>query len=100
MLVEDAHNWPDDLQVIGTEGDVNYFAFPQGNGRIRLYLGVSTDNSHLVAGEGAQQRFLDSFKLNTCPAASISPAPGRPAPAMPTPTKTPGPTSRSSRDAC
>jgi 2-polyprenyl-6-methoxyphenol hydroxylase-like FAD-dependent oxidoreductase len=67
MLVEDAHNWPDDLQVIGTEGNVNYFAFPQGNGRIRLYLGVSTDNSHLVAGEGAQQRFLDSFKLNTCP---------------------------------
>jgi 2-polyprenyl-6-methoxyphenol hydroxylase-like FAD-dependent oxidoreductase len=67
MLIEDAHKWPDDLQVIGTEGNVNYFAFPQGNGRIRLYLGVSTDNSHLVAGDGAQQRFLDSFKLNTCP---------------------------------
>jgi 2-polyprenyl-6-methoxyphenol hydroxylase-like FAD-dependent oxidoreductase len=67
MLVEDAHNWPDDLQVIGTEGEVNYFAFPQGNGRVRLYLGISTDNSHLVTGEGAQQRFLDCFKLNTCP---------------------------------
>lgn len=67
MLVDDAHNWPDDLQVIGTEGDVNYFVFPQGNGRIRLYLGVSTGNSHLVAGEGARQRFLDAFRLNTCP---------------------------------
>src|SRR5262249_45922544 len=41
MLVEGAHGFPDDTQAIGAEGDVHFLAFPQGNGRVRLYLGYS-----------------------------------------------------------
>lgn len=67
MLVEGAHDWPDDLQTKGTEGNVNFLAFPQGNGRVRLYLGYGYEQKNLLAGEGAQQRFLDAFRLKTVP---------------------------------
>ena len=67
MLVEGAHDWPDDLQTKGTEGSVNFLAFPQGNGRVRLYLGYGYEQKGLLAGQGAQQRFLDAFRLKTVP---------------------------------
>jgi 2-polyprenyl-6-methoxyphenol hydroxylase-like FAD-dependent oxidoreductase len=67
MLIEDAHGFPDDLQVIGAEGDVHFLAFPQGGGRIRLYLGYPTDQPTRLTGEGAQQAFLDAFRLETLP---------------------------------
>ncbi len=65
MLVEGAHGWPDHLQTKGTEGDVNYLAFPQGGGRVRLYLGYGFDRKSLLAGADARQRFLDAFRLST-----------------------------------
>jgi 2-polyprenyl-6-methoxyphenol hydroxylase-like FAD-dependent oxidoreductase len=67
MLVDGAHAWPDDTQLIGAENDVHYLAFPQGNGRVRLYLGYPTDQPSRLSGEGGQQRFLDAFRLNKCP---------------------------------
>jgi 2-polyprenyl-6-methoxyphenol hydroxylase-like FAD-dependent oxidoreductase len=68
MLIEDAHGFPDDLQVIGAETDVHYLAFPQGNGRVRLYLGYSSDQPQRLAGAGGQRAFLDAFKLSSLPA--------------------------------
>lgn len=38
MLVEGADDWPVDVQSMGTEGDVQYFVFPQAPGKLRLYL--------------------------------------------------------------
>lgn len=67
MLVEGAHGWPEDLQAIGAENDVHVLVFPQGNGRVRLYLGYASDQPRRLAGEGAQQRFLDAFRLNSVP---------------------------------
>jgi len=67
MLVEGADGWPADTQVIGTEGDVHYLAFPQGNGRVRLYLGYSRDQPARLAGESGQQVFLDAFRLKSVP---------------------------------
>ncbi len=71
MLVEDAYEWPEDLQVIATEGDVNVLAFPQGEGRVRIYLGwPKEDRGRLVGAQGAQN-FLDSWRLKCVPDADV-----------------------------
>ena len=78
MLVEDAHGWPEDLQVICTAGEVNILVFPQGNGRSRLYLGVAMGDKERFMGEEAPQRFLDAFRL-ACVPHSEAIASGKPA---------------------
>ena len=67
MLIEGADGWPAETQMIGTEGDVHFLAFPQGNSRVRLYLGYSSDQPQRLAGEGGQQVFLDAFRLKSVP---------------------------------
>jgi 2-polyprenyl-6-methoxyphenol hydroxylase-like FAD-dependent oxidoreductase len=67
MLIDDAHAFPDDTQIIGAEKDVHYLAFPQGHGRIRLYLGFPSDQPQRFAGTGAQRAFLDAFRLESVP---------------------------------
>jgi len=67
MLIENAHAWPDDLQAIGAENDVHYLAFPQGKGRVRLYLGYSSDQPQRLTGAKGPQAFLDAFRLNSVP---------------------------------
>jgi 2-polyprenyl-6-methoxyphenol hydroxylase-like FAD-dependent oxidoreductase len=67
MLVEGAHGWPEDLQVTGSEKDVHYLAFPQGNGRVRLYLGYSCDQPRRLAGAGGPAAFLEAFRLESVP---------------------------------
>jgi 2-polyprenyl-6-methoxyphenol hydroxylase-like FAD-dependent oxidoreductase len=67
LLIEDAQGFPDDLQVLGAEGDVHYLAFPQGKGRIRLYLGFPAEQSNRFAGEKGPQAFLEAFRLETLP---------------------------------
>jgi len=63
LLVDGAHAWPEDLQAIGVEGDVHFLVFPQGRGRVRLYLGYGLEQKDRLAGAGAEQRFLDAFRL-------------------------------------
>lgn len=67
LLVENAHGWPEDLQVTGAEGDVNYLAFPQGEGRVRLYLGYALAQKTRLTGPDAQARFLEAFRLRSLP---------------------------------
>lgn len=67
MLVEGADGWPTEVESMGTEGDVQYFVFPQGPGKLRLYLSYAIEQKDRLAGEGNQQRFLDAFKLATVP---------------------------------
>ena len=67
LLVDQVEGWPEDVQSMGTEGDVQYFVFPQGGGRSRLYLGFSTAQKSRLAGADSQQRFLDAFRLATVP---------------------------------
>ena len=67
MLIEGADGWPADVQAIGAEGDVHYLAFPQGNGRVRLYLGYAKETPQRLAGEHGQQAFLDAFRLQSMP---------------------------------
>ncbi len=67
MLVEDASDWPEDLQVIGFEGDVNYLAFPQGNGVVRIYLGWPSEQRTRIAGPDGPKRFLEAWNVDSVP---------------------------------
>ena len=71
LLVDDAHDWPEDMQMTGTEGEVHYLAFPQGNGRVRLYLGFGFDRRRWLTGADGPQRFVDAFRLRSAPSAVV-----------------------------
>jgi 2-polyprenyl-6-methoxyphenol hydroxylase-like FAD-dependent oxidoreductase len=71
LLIDDANKFPEDTQIIGTEGDVHFLAFPQGKGRIRLYLGFSSEDPQRFAGADAQRKFLDAFQLESAPESEI-----------------------------
>ncbi len=65
MLVEGADGWPEDTQTVGAEGDVHFLVFPQGRGRVRLYLGYPSDQPRRLTGPEAPRAFLDAFRLNS-----------------------------------
>lgn len=67
MLVEGADDWPTDVQSMGTEGDVQYFVFPQAPGKLRLYLSYPMEQKSRLAGKDAGEKFLQAFKLSTVP---------------------------------
>ncbi len=67
LLVDGLDEWPADLQAIGTEGEFHYLAFPQGQGRARLYLGFAFDRRRWLAGEDGPRRFLDAFGFASLP---------------------------------
>lgn len=67
LLVEDAEGWSDDLQAIGTEGDFGFLAFPQGNGKVRVYGGYALDEARRFTGPEGPRRFLDAFAMSCSP---------------------------------
>ena len=67
LLVEGANDWPVDVESMGTEGDVQYFVFPQAPGKLRLYLSYASAQKNRFAGEGNERRVLDAFRLATVP---------------------------------
>jgi menaquinone-9 beta-reductase len=72
LLVDGAEAWPAELQVTGTENDVHYLAFPQGGGRVRLYLGWALDDRHRFSGPGGPARFAETFgRLTSLPGADV-----------------------------
>jgi 2-polyprenyl-6-methoxyphenol hydroxylase-like FAD-dependent oxidoreductase len=77
MLVDNVPQWRDDTQFISVEGDVNVLAFPQGGGRIRLYIGFGLEQKTRLAGPQGPQRFLEAFRLKSVPGSDAIAA-GRP----------------------
>lgn len=71
LLVDDADCYPDDLQVIGSTDEVHYLAFPQGSGRIRLYIGFPFADRHRYTGEVGVRNFLDAFDVPSFPYANV-----------------------------
>ena len=61
LLVDDITEWPEDLQLIGTADEVHFLAFPQGQGRVRLYLGWGLDDRHRFTGAEGAHRFAERF---------------------------------------
>lgn len=67
LLVENAHDWPEDLQAIGTEGDFAFLAFPQGGGRVRLYGSYGLGQKRRFSGPDGAQAFLDALRMSCSP---------------------------------
>jgi 2-polyprenyl-6-methoxyphenol hydroxylase-like FAD-dependent oxidoreductase len=67
LLVEGAHDWPADLETMDTFGDTQIFVFPQGGGRLRLYLSWPLEQRNRLAGATAERAFLDAFRLPNLP---------------------------------
>ncbi len=67
LLVDGVAGWRDDTQFIATEGDRHVLAFPQGNGRVRIYLGFPLEQKTRLAGREGPQRFLEAFRLKCVP---------------------------------
>jgi 2-polyprenyl-6-methoxyphenol hydroxylase-like FAD-dependent oxidoreductase len=67
MLVDNIEGWPGDLQILGTEADINFLAFPQSDSRARLYICYGSDQKRRFAGVDSQSRFLDAFRLKSVP---------------------------------
>ena len=92
LLVDGADDYPAELQAIGTEGDVHFLVFPQGDGRARLYLGFGLDQPRRFTGPGGPQAFVDAFRFACMPARRPSPTRRRSARVRRTPTRTRGST--------
>lgn len=67
LLVEHVQGWDAERQAIGTEGDFGFLAFPQGQGRVRVYGGYALEGKGRFHGEGGARRFLDRFRMRSAP---------------------------------
>jgi menaquinone-9 beta-reductase len=67
LLVDGIDAWPQEQYSIGTEDDVMFFVFPQGSGRVRLYLGYGLAQRTRFSGAGNETRFLEAFRLSSLP---------------------------------
>lgn len=77
LLIDGVHEWPEEDQSIGVEGDITFYVFPQGEGRIRLYACYGLNQRGRFSGPDNAQRFLDAFRLKSLPHADALSA-GRP----------------------
>ncbi len=67
LLVDGADDWPEDVQIAGAEGDVHFLAFPQGRGRVRLYLGLPIEERHRLSGLDGPAEFARAYHLACVP---------------------------------
>ncbi|MGA8721137.1 MAG: FAD-dependent monooxygenase [Solirubrobacteraceae bacterium] len=61
LLVEGASRWPEDLYAVGVEGELQFYVFPQGHGRLRLYTCHATEQATRWAGSSGAKRFVEAF---------------------------------------
>ena len=71
LLVDGVVGWPDDEFSIGTEGDFRFYIFPQGHGRMRLYLCYALDQSARFSGADKERKFLEAFALSCLPQSEL-----------------------------
>lgn len=67
LLVERVAAWPVDEYAIGTEGSSTFYIFPQGDSRMRLYLGYALDQRRRFVGANGVRNFLNAFRLSSVP---------------------------------
>lgn len=61
LLAEGASRWPDDQYAIGVERDLQFYVFPQGSGRVRLYTCHANEQATRWAGRAGAQRFVEAL---------------------------------------
>ena len=67
MLVDGVEGWDETEQAMGAEDDFAFLAFPQGDGKVRLYGSFSLDQRSRFSGPGGDRRFLDEFRVRCSP---------------------------------
>ena len=67
MLVDGVRNWKKTDALLGTEGDRMFYAFPQTDSRLRLYLGVRVEQRQRLAGADRVANTLEGFQLKCLP---------------------------------
>ena len=67
LLVEGVDEWPDDLQATGKVGDIHYLVFPQGDGKVRLYVDYDISDRNRFAGEHGAANMLAAFNMPCVP---------------------------------
>jgi len=67
LLVDGADGWPDDVQAAGNTGDIMYFVFPQGAGKVRVYVDYKIARRGRYAGERGAQELLRAFDTPCLP---------------------------------
>lgn len=68
LLVAGAEAWPDDVQAVGKIGDVMCLVFPQGQGRVRLYVDYDLTQRGRYSGETGAAALLRAFDHPCLPA--------------------------------
>jgi len=68
MLVDGLDEWPPGRNVLTTEGDVHFLAFPRRSGRVRVYLMWSVNQTARFTGPDRRQEFLAACLLRSVPA--------------------------------
>ncbi len=72
MLVDGVPEWPQEMQVIGTEGRIHFLVFPQGDDRVRLYLCYAFADKALYSGANRKSNLIGAFaRLHCLPQASM-----------------------------
>jgi 2-polyprenyl-6-methoxyphenol hydroxylase-like FAD-dependent oxidoreductase len=67
LLVEGATDWPIDVQSFGKADDVMYLIFPQGDGKIRLYVDYDLSDRGRYTGEKGARNMLRAFDADCLP---------------------------------
>ena len=77
MLVDGVPDWPQDLQVLGTEGRAHFLVFPQGGDRLRLTSATTSPTKRPMRGRAAGPSDRDVCRPSL-PALRRRHRPGRP----------------------
>jgi 2-polyprenyl-6-methoxyphenol hydroxylase-like FAD-dependent oxidoreductase len=67
LLIEGVQAWPEDEQAVGVHDDAYLLIFPQGRGRVRLYMCYSLEERGRFAGPQAASNFLQAFRVPCLP---------------------------------
>ena len=66
MLVEGVPDWPQETQVIGTEGRTHFLVFPQGGDRVQLYLCYDFADKAPYVGSRRRENLIAAFDGLSC----------------------------------
>jgi len=61
LLVDQAEAWAHDTVALGKAGEVAYFVFPQGAGRVRVYVDYDITNRGRYTGDAGARRLLEAL---------------------------------------
>jgi 2-polyprenyl-6-methoxyphenol hydroxylase-like FAD-dependent oxidoreductase len=71
LLVANAEAWPADMQAFGTAGEVMFLVFPQGGGKVRLYVEYGMDDRGRYSGEHGARNLLAAFDTDSLPGGKV-----------------------------